>query len=88
MAQNALAQIRSGLTINIAGLEISQQGAVYQRLFRKDPVYVWAENFGACAMDGYNVEVVDRAGKRLFRTSDDSPNALLLPYILRDLYGR
>jgi hypothetical protein len=87
MAQNALAQIRQGATVNLAGLEINREFAVYKKLLNKEPIYISRDNYGHCGLDGYNVLIFDKAGKRLFYTSDDNVNALLLPYVLKALWG-
>ena len=86
MAQIAIAQIRQGATINIAGVNINSEGATYKKLLKKEPVYVSRSNFGACGLDGYNVRIVDKAGNKLLSTSDDNANALMLPYVLTTLF--
>jgi len=87
MAANALAQIRQGATINIAGIEINSSGASCKKLLKRELIYITKQNFGACGLDGYNVRIVDKSGNKLFAASDDSPNALLLPYVLTTLFG-
>jgi ribosomal protein L40E len=87
MAANALAQIRQGATVNLAGIEINSNGASCKKLLKREPIYITRQNFGACGLDGYSVRIVDKNGNKLFSTSDDSPNALLLPYVLTSLFG-
>ena len=87
MAQNVLKQIQSGATVNLAGLEINRKFSMYKKVFKQQPIYINEQNFGACGRDGYAVRVVDKGGQKLFATSDDDPNALLLPYVLNTLYG-
>ena len=87
MAANALAQVRQGATINLAGIEITRENAVCKKLLKREPIYISKHNFGACGLDGYSVRVLDKGGGKLFATSDDNANALLLPYVLTTLFG-
>ena len=87
MAENALSHIQNGATVNLAGLEINREYSLYKKMFRQQPVCIDRRNFGACGNDGYAIRVVDRNGQKLFRTSDDDANALLLPYVLNTLYA-
>ena len=86
MARNVLDAIRQGATVNVAGLDINNEGANGMRLI-KGAVIVNRTNFGGCGLDGYNVRIVGKDGKKLFAVSDDYGNALLLPYILGSLFG-
>jgi len=86
MAVEALARIKKGETVSITGMDINCEGAIYKRLFKKEPIYISKQNFGACVLDGYYVRVLDKNGKKLFMTSDDFANALLLPYVMTTLF--
>jgi hypothetical protein len=87
MADRALAHVMNGETVTLAGMEVSRDSASYKKLLRKEPVVISKYNFGSCSPDGYSVRVLDKEGKRLFVTSDDSANALLMPYVLGALFG-
>jgi len=86
MAAKVTAQILQGATVSLAGIDIRRDGAVCKKLMKRDPIYISKSNFGQCGLDGYNVRIVDKAGAKLFTTSDDAPNALLLPYVLTALF--
>jgi len=85
MAVRMLNQIKQGAAVNIAGMDINLNEASGQRILR-DPIHITKHNFGGCVLDGYNVRIADREGRKLYTTSDNNPNALLLPYILNDLF--
>ena len=87
MAVNALSHIKSGSTVSIAGLDITNEGASHKKLLKKEPIYINRENFGNCGLDGYNVRVLDKQGNKLIAISDAADNALLLPYVLTTLFG-
>jgi len=84
MAQKVLAQIEQGETITISGIEINKHQATGKKFF-SGPAYISKQNFGKCWLDGYHVRITDREGRKLYKTSDNSPNALLLPYVLNTL---
>jgi len=87
MAAGVLARIRNGEHVDLAGIDISRDGAVCKKLMKREPIHITRDNFGACGLDGYNVRIIDKYGNKLLATSDNAPNALLLPYVLTTLFG-
>lgn len=87
MAAVLLEQINNGNTVDVTGVTISRDKAIFRKGIRRTEIIVNEQNFGQCRLQK-GVKILDKSGNIIASFDSSWPNALILPYLLNTLFDK